>query len=203
MAEKQNPDVEEQGSETSTELQTVDNKSTEIELKSESEKKAELLQQLEKFTANLNKAPNPAKVVKHKQGYLYIPISVVEKDLDKMFFGLVQYEVLELKQIFNEMQCTARIKVYHPILNQWLNYDGVGSAVIQQDAETKVVDFHLYKKANALKLASPIAFAEAKKNAAKQIGKRFGADLNRTIEDDYVGFFKEEKQVDDDQILNK
>lgn len=204
MAKKKNEDVVEQGSQQSTEIQKVEeNQNNQVELKSESDKKAELLLQLEKFTTNLNRAPNPAKIVKHKHGYLYIPVSMIEKDLDKLFFGLVQYEVVESKQVFNEILVTARIKVFHPVIQQWLHYDGVGSAVIQQDAETKVSDFHLFKKSNAMQLAFPKAYAEAIKNGAKKIGKRFGSDLNRNFEDDYQGFFKEEPKKEESDILNK
>lgn len=150
---------------------------------------------MERFTARLNQ--EPVAVEKH-QGYLYVPISFVEKDLFKQFFGLVQYEVLSYTSIFNEVACHARIKVFHPVINQWLNYDGVGSAVIQQDANTKIIDFQLFKKPNALQLTLPKAYAEAIKNAAKKIGKRYGADLNRKIEDDYEGQYKIEVPSDED-----
>ena len=149
---------------------------------------------MEQFTLKLNQPPNPAKITKHKtENYHYLPISNIEKDLQKMFFGLVQFECISYQQIFNEIGCHARIKVFHPVINQWLTYDGVGSAVIQQDKDTKVIDFQLYKKGNALQLALPKAYAEAIKNAAKKIGKRFGADINRKIEDvsEYEPFIKE------------
>lgn len=202
MDKNKNQVVDEQGSnlpEVKTET------SAELELKEEAQKRAELLLQLEKFTTNLNKAPNQAKIAKHKQGYLYIPISTIEKDLAKMFFGLVQYEVISSVQVFNEILVTARIKVFHPVIQQWLNYDGVGSAVIQQDANTKVQDFHLAKKSNAMQLAFPRAYAEAIKNASKKIGKKFGSDLNRELEDNYQGFFKEktEESENESEILNK
>lgn len=142
-------------------------------------------EKLVNFTKLLNAKPKPEKIQKH-EGYEYLPISVVEKDLDKMFFGLVQYECVSYNQIFNEIACHARIKVFHPVIQQWVTYDGLGSAVIQQDAKTKVIDFNLYKKQNALQLALPKAYAEAIKNAAKKIGKRFGADINRKFEDEYT-----------------
>lgn len=141
-------------------------------------------EQLENFTTLLNKAPVKEKIQKH-QGYEYLPISVVEKDLDRLYFGLVQYECISYNQIFNEIACHARIKVFHPVIRQWISYDGLGSAVIQQDANTKVIDFHQHKKPNALQLTLPKAYAEAIKNAAKKIGKRFGADVNRKFEDEY------------------
>lgn len=155
---------------------------------------------LENFTTRLNKAPKKEKIQTH-QGYQYLPISVVEKELDKNFFGLVQYECLSYQQIFNEIACHARIRVFHPVIMQWVNYDGLGSAVIQQDANTKVMDFHQFKKANALQLTLPKAYAEAIKNAAKKIGKLFGADINRKFEDQYEPIIGREKKTPE-QIHN-
>lgn len=202
MAKKKNEDVVEQGSQQSTELQSV-NENKQVELKSESDKKAELLLQLEKFTTNLNRAPNPQKIAKH-EGYDYIPISVVEKDLMKMFFGLVQFEIVSFQQILNEFVVHARIKVFHPVLEQWLNYDGIGAGMFQQKANTPIQDFFQYKLKNAGKITVPNAYAEAIKNGAKKIGKRFGSDLNRKFEDNYQGFFKEqEAKEQESEILNK
>lgn len=146
---------------------------------------------MQNFTKLLNSNPKPEQVQKH-QGYEYLPISHIEKELDKIYFGLVQYEVISYQQIFNEISCHARIKVFHPVINQWIQYDGLGSSVIQQDKETKVSEFHLYKKANSLQLSLPKAYAEAIKNAAKKIGKKFGSDLNRKFEDVYEPMIKTE-----------
>ena len=68
--------------------------------------------------------------------------------------------------------------MFHPILKEWLTYDGVGFApinVIQQGefkGSTKAV------RANEEKLAIPLSAAEAFKNAGK-FCKRFGRDLNK------------------------
>lgn len=153
---------------------------------------------MEKFTRTLNIAPIKEKIRTH-QGAQYLPISVVEKDLDKVYFGLVQYELLKFTHVLNEVVVEARIKVFHPVINQWMNYDGIGSAILQQDANTKVMDFMTFKKGNAMQLAAPKAYAEAIKNAAKKIGKRFGADLNRKEEDWYVPFYKDDE---DNKPLN-
>lgn len=148
---------------------------------------------LNNFTTLLNKKPAPKSIQRRVEGgstYDYIPISFIEKDLNRCFFGLVQYELISQTQIFNEIVVTARIKVFHPVLNIWMNYDGIGSAVIMQDKDSLLMDFNSTKKKNAMKLAAPIAFAEAKKSAAKQIGARFGSDLNRKegFVDEYTPF---------------
>lgn len=191
MEEQNKESQEAQGVELVPVVQT---ENAQVATTQDAESIKEFRKKMEVFTKQLNCPPNPQKIAKHKQGYQYLPISVVEKDLFKQFFGLVQYELIESKQVFNEVLVTARIKVFHPVIHQWLTYDGAGSSVIQQDANTKVSDFHLYKKPNAMQLAFPKAYAEAIKNAAKKIGKRFGADINRTVEDDYQGFFQKEAE---------
>lgn len=49
-----------------------------------------------------------------------------------------------------------------------MEYDGLGSAVIQQDKDTKVIDFHQFKKPNALQLTLPKAYAEAIKTQQRK-----------------------------------
>lgn len=198
MTEQKKDKVEEQGSNNLPEVQNQT--STEIETKEESDKKKDFLLQLEKFTKQLNRSPNPEKILTH-EGYQYIPISSVEKDLQRMFFGLVQFEVVSYQQILNEFVVHARIRVFHPVIQQWLNYDGIGAGMFQQKSGTPIQDFYQFKLKNAGKITVPNAYAEAIKNGAKKIGKRFGADLNRKFEDIYQGFIKEE--TPSDQILNK
>lgn len=157
---------------------------------------------MENFTTRINRAPKKENIQTH-QGYQYLPISFVEKKLDQMYFGLVQYECISYQQIFNEIVCHARIKVFHPVALTWLNYDGIGSSVIQQDANTKVCDFNFHKKANAMQLASPKAYAEAIKNAAKKIGKIFGSDINRRHEDEYEPIITKNKPTSEQKELER
>lgn len=180
-----------------TEIQLTPNQNNALSISADPEVIKEFRKNMQNFTTLLNKPPKKEKIQTH-QGYQYLPISVVEKELDKMYFGLVQYECVSYSQVFNEIACHARIKVFHPVIMQWLVYDGLGSAVIQQDANTKVIDFQLFKKPNALQLTLPKAYAEAIKNAAKKIGKLFGADINRKFEDVYEPMIKDKK--DKDQI---
>lgn len=157
---------------------------------------------MENFTTRINRAPKKENIQTH-QGYQYLPISFVEKKLDQMYFGLVQYECISYQQIFNEIVCHARIKVFHPVALTWLNYDGLGSAVIQQDANTKVAEFTYHKKANAMQLTSPKAYAEAIKNAAKKIGKLFGSDINRKFEDEYEPIITKNKPTSEQKELER
>jgi hypothetical protein len=169
-----------------TELQVTDSGSFKM---MSPEVRKQFLADMQNFTTSLN--AKPTKVVTESingKNITYVPISVIEKDLDKVFFGMVQFEILWSKQVLNEFEVAARVKVFHPIMMQWLNYDGIGAALIQQKSGTQIIDFHVEKLQTALKLAAPNAYAEAIKNAAKKIGKRFGSDLMRKIEDDYTPY---------------
>lgn len=157
---------------------------------------------MEAFTAFLNEAPLPSDLRQH-EGKDYLPISFVEKELHQCFFGAVQNEVLSYKQIFNEITVHSRIRVFHPILKEWLNFDGLGASVIMQDAKTSVQDFAQFKKPNALLTTLPKALAEANKNAAKKIGKRFGSDLNRKFEDEFSPLTDElNNRIDEEEKKN-
>lgn len=182
----------------------VTNQNNQLATLDDAESRKEFIRELENFTKTLNVAPKPEKIKKH-QGYLYIPISSVEKDLQRYFFGLIQFEIKSYTQIFNEFVVHARIKTFHPVLKQWLNYDGIGAGMFQQDAGTPIQDFMTFKKGNAGKLTVPNAYAEALKNAAKKIGKRFGSDLNRKEEDvaEYEPFLKSQPATTDEKKHQK
>lgn len=144
------------------------------------------MQDIEKFTTLLNSEPDskwlqdtPDKKAK------YIPIGLLENELRKDFAGLVQYEILSERRELNEYIVTARIKVFHPVVGQWMYYDGIGCVQIMQDSGASLSSFNETKKKNALEMNAPKALAEAIKNAAKRIGKKYGADLNRKFEDVY------------------
>ncbi len=57
---------------------------------------------------------------------------------------------------------------------------------IMQDSGASISQFNDTKKKNALQMNAPKAYAEAIKNAAKKIGKKYGADVNRQFEEAYV-----------------
>lgn len=167
----------------STELSTI-NQNQSLSIGADPEVIAKFREALQNFTKLLNKAPKKEKIQK-QETWEYLPISTVEKSLGKLFFGQVEYLVIDYRQIFNEISCHARLIVMHPVTFQKMTFDGLGSAVIQQDKNTKVSDFMLYKKPNALQTALPKSYAAAVKSAAKKIGKYFGSDLNRKFEDEY------------------
>ena len=133
----------------------------------------------------------PTKVITEHiggQSFQHVPIATIETLLKKFFFGLYKIEIVDYKMVVNEICVHVRISVYHPILREWLTYDGLSAVPVQQDAGSKVSQFMDTKKKDALHKNLPAAYAFAVKNAAKKIGNIFGAGLNRKHEDAYVPF---------------
>lgn len=116
---------------------------------------------MEAFTRKLNETPNPEWIKQHN-GFDYIPIGFLEPDLRDMFSGLVTFQITGSKLKGQDTEITARVSVFHPVALEWLHHDGVATDFVDS-----------------------IAFGEAKKTAAKQIGIRFGANLNRKEYGDY------------------
>lgn len=146
----------------------------------------DLFIEIEAFTQKLNVEPNKAWLQKTPDGKAeYIPIGILENQLRQDFAGLLQFELKSERRELNEFIVVATIKVFHPVIKQWMSYDGIGSIPIMQDAESTLDNFNSTKKKNALGKNAPNAYAEAIKNAAKKIGKKYGADINRKFEDAY------------------
>lgn len=149
----------------------------------------ETLDRLQKFTMQLSRKPGKVKVeVLDGKEIQHVPISIIEHTLRRLYFGLYTIEIVDYKLIVNEVCVHARIKVFHPVIGQWLTYDGVGSVPVQQRSGSKVHEFMETKLVNAIHKNLPAAYAFAVKNAAKKIGKVFGADLMRKDEEDYHPF---------------
>jgi hypothetical protein len=134
---------------------------------------------LEGFQKLLNQSPPAEAIKKRYDGVKYLPISYYEAELDKLFFGLWSTHIVEAKQVLNEIVCTVQLTYTHPITGEKYSKCGVGSVQIQQKSKTKITELPIYKIPNALETCLPKAKTEAIKNAAKQLGKRFGRDLSR------------------------
>lgn len=152
--------------------------------------------EIEAFTARLNQEPDPTWLHKTPDNKAeYIPVGIIEMNLRKDFMGLVGFTVLTERRELNEYIVTARISVFHPVIMQWIHYDGIGAKVITQKKDTELNDFAQYKQKNALEMNAPNAYAEAIKNAAKKIGKKYGADINRKHEDSYEDVYTQEAEI--------
>ena len=158
----------------------------------------ELLKRLQKFNLQLSRTP-PKVATERLEGkdILHVPISVIENTLRRIYFGMYSIELLDIKLMVNEVVCTARIRVYHPVFGCWLNYDGVGAVAVQQVSGSKVADFMQTKLTGAIHKNAGAAYSFAIKNAAKRIGKVFGADLNRKYEDAYQPYNLDAQPLND------
>lgn len=146
------------------------------------------------FNRLLNNAPKPGLIkVNDKTGgkpVKYLPIRVVESLL-RSYFGAYQVEMIGNPHIIgNSVVVSVHLKVFHPVLNQWLTYAGTGAVAIELQATKKDNHGHViregarhaldFEKLNPMALHKnvPAAKSFAVSNAAKQIGKIFGSDLN-------------------------
>lgn len=117
------------------------------------------------------------KVNKHSNNARYLPIRKVE-DLLRSFFGAYQVEMIGQPHILgNSVVISVHLKVYHPIIKEWLVYAGTGAVPIELEQGAKPLQFELIK-AKGLHKNIPAAKAFAVSNAAKLIGRVFGSDLN-------------------------
>ena len=117
------------------------------------------------------------KTNKYSDNAKYLPIRIVEELLTKIFpFWEVQ-QVGEPKILGNSVVISVNLRVYNPIINQWLNYAGVGAVPIELEKGSDPTDFTKIKP-KALHKNVPAALSFAVNNAAKKIGRIFGSHLN-------------------------
>lgn len=107
----------------------------------------------------------------------YIPVERIEWLLANI---VVRYrkEVRDVKQIANSVVVTVRLHYFDHIHNEWTFHDGVGAAPLQTQSGKGAISWD-FIKSNAVQIGAPAAESYALKDAAEQIGKLFGKDLNR------------------------
>lgn len=140
---------------------------------------------LETFVANdeflkvVNQEPPKQFIKDHPmaKGVRYIPIDKVEMMLTKIFQQW-RVEILGSGQLLNAVYVNVRLHYKHPINGDWTFQDGTGAMAIQTDKGENASNMGAIKS-NAIMLALPAAKSYAIKDAAENIGKVFGRDLNR------------------------
>lgn len=175
---------------TPNEKEKIDSVGKEVQTLAEPSQLGER-QRLSNFNQILSRKPLLNMVRRYEIGntkYDYLPIRYYERLAMQLFFGRVKYEIIHYGNVFNEMVVHTRFHYCHPVTGEWQYSDGVAAHQITQDADTKVADFALHKKGNALKTVMGAAYSESLKNAMKKLGVIFGGDLNRKIEDEYDAF---------------
>lgn len=130
----------------------------------------------------LNQSPKPEWIKTHPliNGHKYIPIERIEYILTRIFIKW-KPEILETKLIANSVTVTLRLHYLDPVTGEWEWTDGVGASPLQTDKGAGAVDFNQMKNA-AVMMALPAAKTFALKDAAENLGKLFGKDLNRKDE---------------------
>jgi hypothetical protein len=130
------------------------------------------------FQVLVNQPPKPEWIKEHPiTREPYIPIERIEWLLINV---VVRYkiEILDVKQIANSVTITIRLHYFDHVFNEWMYHDGVGAAPLQTDKDAGAVNWDRIKS-NAVQIGAPAAKSYAVKDAAEQIGKLFGKDLNR------------------------
>lgn len=135
---------------------------------------------MESYRKLINHDPkrNWIAVNKYAGNSKYIPIGVVEELLREIFPAWEAKQVGEPKILGNSVVVSVELRVLHPILRQWLSYPGVGAVPIEVEKDAHPTDFTKINS-KALHKNVPAALSYAINNAAKKIGRIFGAHLNR------------------------
>jgi hypothetical protein len=149
-------------------------------------------QTLEQFNAALNEQPAANEIANNAaaNNSKYIPISFIQMKLDKFFMGLWRVENFRSKVVVNEIIGEVTLSYYHPFAKVWINREGAASVMIMQKSGSDISDIGAKIK-NTLQKDYPHLLASCISNAAKTIGKNFGRDLNRKMEDDYSAMYSD------------
>lgn len=107
----------------------------------------------------------------------YIPIDKVEYLLTRLFVKW-WVEIMDYRLLANSVAVHVRLFYVSPITGETLHQDGIGAAPLQTDKDAGATDFNRIKSA-AVQMALPSAKSYATKDAAENIGRLFGKDLNR------------------------
>ncbi len=146
----------------------------------------------------LNQNPPKAYIEDHPfaKGVKYLPIGRVETLLD-VLFQQWRVEIKSITLLAQSICCTVRLHYLNPITNEWSFHDGVGAVPLKTDKGFSAADL-AHIKSDAVATGAPAAKAFAIKDAAEELGKLFGRDLNRKNTMSYFNLFESPKQQDDE-----
>lgn len=137
----------------------------------------------EQFKKALAKAP-PASLLKTRglggsKQTTYQPIEVTEALADMLFRT---WDIADEKyfNILNEISCTVKIVALPDYPDaDYMTFTGSASKPIQVDKDSKVENFPVGKKANALQYNMPAVRSDAIGNAFEKKGNIFGRNVGR------------------------
>lgn len=137
------------------------------------------------FVQLLNTPPKAEhiKINAQAKNSKYVPVNIIERQLDEFFEGLWSTENFTTQVIANEIVGSIELRVFDPVSKVWLSRIGCGSVMIQTaSGQTPTVE---NKIKNTLVKDYPHLKAECLKNAAKSLGNVFGRNLNRDDDGDF------------------
>ena len=114
---------------------------------------------------------------KFANGAKYISIHIIEDLLNKIFPFWELKQQGEAKILGNSVVVSVELRVFNPLINQWISYAGIGAVPIEVKSGASPTDFSQIN-AKAMHKNVPAAMAYATKNAAKKIGRICGSHLN-------------------------
>lgn len=138
-----------------------------------------------------NPSESWVKTNPYSQNARYLPIRIVEELLSEIFPFWQVIQNGEPKILGNSVVISVDLRVFNPILNQWMSYAGVGAVPIelekpkynkegvQTGGSRNNIDFE-FINSKAMHKNVPAALSFAVNNAAKKIGRLFGSHLNST-----------------------
>lgn len=121
---------------------------------------------------------NPRKEwIETQQGLKYLTITAIRDLLTELFPFWQVIPHGEPKLIANSVVVSVELKVFNPLINQWMTYYGVGAQPLQTEKNASPTAFDKIKHDSVHK-AVGAAKSYAVKNAAKDLGRLFGQGLN-------------------------
>jgi len=111
----------------------------------------------------------------------YMPIEF-QRILAKRFFGIVKEEILAEGVMFQSVYVRARIHFNNPITGEALFMDGIGAVDAQTKKGTSAADLANINS-GAIQKGLPAAASYAFSNAYAKLGKVFGGDIQKNVND--------------------
>ena len=144
-----------------------------------------LISQKNQLNVLLNQPPKEIWLKEHPMvaGVKYLPVGKVEFLLTAIFQEW-KVEVKNITTIANSVVVTVRVHYKNPVTQEWSWQDGVGAAVISTKKGAAAMDWNNVNTMSVMQ-AVPAAKSYAKKDAAEELGKIFGKDINRKEQNDY------------------
>lgn len=150
----------------------------------------------------LNQEPPKEWIKKHPiAGTNYLPIDKIEFLLTKIFIKW-NVEIKNVQVIANSAVVTVRLFYLNPISEQMEWQDGIGAAPIHTNKGKGAMDWNEVQADSVMK-AVPSAKSFAVKDAAEELGKIFGKDLNRKDTMAYESLLKDEERFKDAKLIEK